>query len=214
MMIRTVGRQVLQRLHLYGLYSLWRKGPLRDDGWFRSFDEQRSVDSSGQPVPYITYPAIDFLARRVRPDMAVFEFGSGASTLWWADRVASVVSCEHNPDWYRAVSDRAPRNVTMMYHALEYGGDYSKAITQFQDRFDITSIDGRDRVNCAMNSVGALKHDGVIVWDNSDRKAYEPGYRFLLDQGFRRIEFVGMSPITNERSETSIFYRAVNCLRV
>ena len=213
-MVRWVARQTLQRLHLYGLYSLWRKGPLRDDGWFRSFNEQRAIDRAGRSLPYITYPAIEFLLRRVRPDMSVFEFGSGASTLWWAARVASVISCEHNAEWYRAVSANAPRNVTIMYHPLEYGGAYAKAVGEFQDRFDIVSIDGRDRVNCALNCLRALKRDGVIIWDNSDRESYEPGYRFLREHDFRRIEFVGMAPIGNERSETSIFYRTGNCLGI
>jgi hypothetical protein len=213
-MLRWIGRHVLERLHLYGLYSLWRKGPLRDDGWFRSFEEQRSVDRTGRPLPYITYPAIDFLVRRVRSEMSVFEFGSGASTLWWAERVASVVSCEHNSEWYQAVSARVPPNVRMLHYPLLYGGQYSKAIGQFRNAFDIVSIDGRDRVNCAMNCLGALKRDGVIVWDNSDRQAYEPGLRFLRRNDFRRIEFVGMSPISNEKSETSILYRAENCLGI
>lgn len=213
-MVRWIARQALQRLHLYGLYSLWRKGPLREDGWFRSFHEQRSVDGAGQPLPYITYAAIAFLERRVRPDMSVFEFGSGASTLWWAGQVASVVSCEHNAEWHRAIAAKAPGNVMMVYHPLEYGGAYAKAIGQFQSHFDIVSIDGRDRVNCALNCLGALKRDGVIIWDNSDREAYEPGYRFLKEHGFRRIDFVGMAPITNEKSQTSIFYRTLNCLDI
>jgi hypothetical protein len=213
-MVRFVARRLLERLHLYGLYSLWRKGPLREDGWFRSFDEQRSVDGAGRPLPFITYPAIEFLRRRLRPDMSVFEFGSGASTLWWAGQVASVVSCEHNADWHRTIAAKVPGNVTMLYHPLEYGGAYAKAASEFRSRFDIVSIDGRDRVNCALNCLDALKPDGVIIWDNSDRKAYEPGYRFLREHSFRRIDFVGMAPIINDRSATSIFYRPVNCLGI
>lgn len=76
------------------------------------------------------------------------------------------------------------------------------------------SIDGRDRVNCARNCLDALKADGVVLWDNSDRKAYHAGCQFLLDHAFRRIEFVRMCPIVNDRSETSVFYRAANCLGI
>lgn len=213
-MVRRIARHVLERLGLYGLYSLSRKGPLHDDGWFRSFAEKQSVDSAGRPLPYITYSAIEFLARRIRPEMSVFEYGAGASTLWWADRVASVVSCEHNADWHQNMLARIPPNVTMIYRPLEYGGAYSKAITQYQNRFDIVSIDGRDRVNCARNCLDALRADGVVLWDNSDRKAYEAGCQFLLDHAFRRIEFVGMCPIVNDRSETSVFYRSANCLGI
>lgn len=213
-MLRWIARKALERLGLYGLYSLSRKGPLRDDGWFRSFAEQESLDRDGRPLPYITYSAIEFLSPRIRPDMSIFEYGSGASTLWWAERARSVISCEHSAEWHRKMVARVPRNVTMIYCPLEYGGAYCKAITEYENQFDIVSIDGRDRVNCAQNCLGALKPDGVVLWDNSNREVYEMGYRFLRERSFRKIEFVGMCPIINDKSETSVFYRPRNCLGI
>jgi hypothetical protein len=82
-MFRLIARYVLQKLHLYGLYSLKIKGPLHDHGWFRSFEEHASVDLNGNPVPFLTYSAVKFLERRIHPEISVFEYGSGASTLWW-----------------------------------------------------------------------------------------------------------------------------------
>lgn len=38
------------------------------------------------------------------PRKAVWEFGSGGSTLWFAKHVKSVVSVEDDPDWYAAVT--------------------------------------------------------------------------------------------------------------
>lgn len=213
-MVRALLRKLLTELHLYGLYSLYVKGPLHDDGWFRSFNEGRSVDKDGNPVPFITYPAIEFLSGRIHPEMSVFEFGSGSSTLWWASRVREVVACEHDPKWFLEIRSQARENVSVIHHPLEYGGAYSNAILNFKDRFDIVVVDGRDRVNCAKNCLGALKLDGVVLWDNSDRTKYEEGYRFLGDRGFRRLDFVGMCPIINERSQTSIFYRRENCLGI
>jgi hypothetical protein len=212
--LRRVARYVLEKLHVYGLYSLSRRGPLHDDGWFRSFQEHRSVDRAGNPLPFITYPAIEFLLRRVRGDMSVFEYGAGASTLWWAARVKEVIACEHDRGWYERISAQTPPNVTMIYEALEYGGAYAKIIRQFQARFDIIVIDGRDRVNCAVNCPPALTSEGVILWDDSNRSKYEAGHRFLFEHGFRKIEFVGMGPIANEKLETAIFYRSGNCLGI
>jgi tRNA A58 N-methylase Trm61 len=188
------------------------KGPLHDDGWFRSFDEHRSVDLQGRPIPFITYPAMAFLSRRIRPGMAVFEYGSGASTLWWSSRAARVVSCEHNREWFEKVSAQAPDNVQILYQPLDPPGAYAAKISGFPNQFDIVVIDGRDRVNCARTCLPALKPDGVIVWDNSDRDKYGPGYQFLLENGFHRVDFIGLAPIENNRSETSIFYRPDNCL--
>jgi precorrin-6B methylase 2 len=208
--MKAIARYALKKLGLYGLYSLWIRGPLHDDGWFRSFAEGRSVDLEGNPIPFITYPALDFLKRRIRPEMVVFEYGSGASTLWWASHVRRVVACEHDPEWYRKVAAEALSNVTLILRPIERG--YADVVLEQSEPFDIVMIDGRDRVHCARNCVQALKPGGVIIWDNSDREKYVEGFRFLHEQGFRRLEFTGPIPTGNLKSETSIFYRSDNCL--
>lgn len=194
------------------MYSLRTSGPLKDDGWFRSFKDEASVDADGNPIPWITYPAIEFIKRRINKEMSVFEYGCGGSTLWWASKVKEVVSIEHNKDWYQRILPTIPNNVTLEHVELEYGGEYSRKILKYKCRFDIVVIDGRDRVNCGVNTIDALKPDGVIVWDNSDQKEYEQGYQFFLNNGFKKIEFVGLAPIVNWKAETGIFYRQDNCL--
>src|SRR5688572_22901839 len=67
---------------------------LREQGWLRSYRERRPVTQGGEPIPWYTYSAIDFLAERLPPDATVFEFGAGHSTLWYARRVARVVSVD------------------------------------------------------------------------------------------------------------------------
>lgn len=213
-MIKKFAKGLLKNLNLYSLYSLKKSGPLYEDGWFRSVEENRCVDLYGNPVPWFTYPAIDFLVKRIHPDMTVFEYGCGGSTLWWASRVKKVISVEHDKSWYDKISRHIPANVSLIYADLEIDGAYSEKAAEYGQEFNIIVIDGRDRVNCALKSLKALKPDGVIIWDNSDRKDYEEGYRFLFDQGFKKIEFVGMAPIVNMKVETGIFYRPENCLNI
>src|SRR5512143_3931277 len=98
---------------------------LRDCGWVRSRRENRSVDVNGQPIPWMTYSAIEFLTRRVRKDLTVFEFGCGASTLWWAARVARVVSVEHDPGWANATAAQLPPNATVVHVPLDAAGAYA-----------------------------------------------------------------------------------------
>lgn len=205
---------LLKRLDLYSLFMLRQAGPLREDGWFRSFREKAPVDAAGNPLPWITYPALEFLRHRVLGDMSVFEYGCGASTLWWAARVTEVVSVEHDRGWYEKVVSCAPGNVTVTHVPLDYGGAYAGKIAEHVQRFDIVVLDGRDRVNCSRNSLASLKDGGVIIWDNSDREEYEEGFRFLFDHGFRKIEFVGFAPGIVDRMETGIFYRPGNCLGI
>ena len=66
---------ILRRAGLYGLLSVRRIGPLYEDGWFRSVREMVSIGRDGEPLPWITYPAIEFIGSRISSEMKVFEFG-------------------------------------------------------------------------------------------------------------------------------------------
>ena len=210
--LKAAGRAVMRSTGLYAAYSLLTQGPLREDGWLRSFREGHPVDAAGEPVPWLTYPAIEFLAARVRPEWCVFEYGAGASTRWWARRVAEVVSVEHDREWYERVRGGLPANVSLRHVSLETGGEYSRSAAAKPGRFDVVVIDGRDRVNCARAAMVGVNATGVIVWDNSDRPEYAEGHALLVAAGWRKVPFVGMAPVFNQKSETAVYYRDGNVL--
>lgn len=54
--------------------------------------------------PHFTPKAIRVLESRLHKDMKLFEWGSGVSTLWFAERVSQVVSIEHDPFWHEQVT--------------------------------------------------------------------------------------------------------------
>ncbi len=190
-------------------------GYLLKSGWLRSMEENRAVDADGNPIPWITYPALDFLADRVTSKMVVFEYGSGNSTFWWSSRVEKLVSCEHDKEWYAAFRSRIPENTTYLLRRAKGGStDYVMEIVKYRDMFDILVIDGRDRVNCVRNGLASLHHDGVIVWDNCDREEYQEGFDFLEENGFKSLDFRGMGALATRRWCTSIFYRRDNCLNI
>ena len=152
------------------------------------------MDASGRPLPWITYPAIDLLSRRVRPEMCVFEYGCGASTLWWASRVRRVVAVEHDEAWARKIAAEAPPNVSVRHVPLDPDGPYAADALAHGTTFDIVVIDGRRRVQCTPHAIRALDDAGVVVFDNTDRAEYEEAFRTLGAAGFRRLELVGMAP--------------------
>ena len=191
-----------------------RSGYLSQVGWLRSFRTGESVDRAGRPLPWYPYAATAFLEQRVTRHMSVFEYGSGSSTLWWSERVSRVVSCEHDRDWYERLRPRLPPNVEYMHVELEPGGDYSRAVSKYSCAFDVIVIDGRDRVACALNVPDALKPDGVIVWDDSDRQRYAPGCELLNAKGFARLDFTGLGPIRRQAWRTTVYYRPTNCLGI
>lgn len=192
-------------------------GYLRETGWFESAISRMPVDHELCPLPWYTYGAIEFLSERVMPEMLVFEYGSGNSTLWWSDRVSRVISVEHDEKWFYSMESKMHANVEYFLLRLDQQDNshlYVEKISQYKGCFDIIVIDGRRRVECARNSVDALKNDGVIVWDNSDRDKDAEGYRFLGDKGFRQLNFHGFGPINAYGWCTSVFYRKDNCFGI
>ena len=71
--------------------------------WMKSLTDFRDLLRADEP--WITFHALDWLHRTVRPSMRVAEFGSGASTLYWAKRVREVVAVEHHPKWHAHLSE-------------------------------------------------------------------------------------------------------------
>jgi len=184
---------------------------LESHGWFNSYVSRLSTDAAGNPVPWIPYPAVHFLEERLKPEMKVYEFGAGGSTLWYAKRVKSVTSVEHNPKWAKRLAANLPPNAKLTHLPL---GPYAEDILQYTKEFDIICVDGRERVNCVRNLFGALKDDGVVIWDNVRRERYAEGWALLAERGFRRIDFYGPAPVSAGQGCVAIFYRPGNVLGI
>lgn len=189
-------------------------GMLYEEGWWESCRRRSPVDMKGNPIPWLTYPCLRFLEDRIDANFLVFEYGCGNSTLWWAGKVSKVISCEHDQTWFHKLSCCVPRNVEIVHRDLIYGGEYSREASKYDNYFDVIVIDGRDRVNCAKNSLGALTKKGVLIWDNTERDEYREGFEYLQTEGFKRIDFWGMGPLNTAQWCTSIFYRRDNCLGI
>jgi hypothetical protein len=188
--------------------SLWQLG------WWRSCITRKPVDKYGNPLPWMTYAYIGFMERKsdlLKP-LSVFEWGSGFSTLWWAARTKSVDAVEYNAVWHDRMAVMVPENVRLHYVPL--GRGYSELIRRLGQKFDVISIDGRQRVECVQHAIEHLLPSGVVVFDNSYREKYLPGLNLLEEAGFRRLDFMSLSPICGWLSETSLFYRDGNCLGI
>lgn len=183
---------------------------LRDLGWIESQRTGTSIGANGEPIPWFTYASIFFLDLRVRPEMRVFEYGSGGSTWWWSDRVSEVTSCEHDDEW-TAMLTGLPDSVEILLRPL--GGGYPESI-RGRGPFDIVVVDGRERVESVRECLTELSEEGVVVFDNSDREEYLEGYKMLAGSGFRQLEFRGFGPVNSYIWTTSIFYRPKNCLGI
>ena len=70
--------------------------------WRNSLNKERN--SLVDAMPWISFTVINLLDKYLKPEMKVFEYGSGGSTLYFAKRVAKVVSIEHNKNWFEKMN--------------------------------------------------------------------------------------------------------------
>ena len=196
------------------LLSFGVKGYLSEIGWFKAFDTKSAVDRNSESIPWVTYSFIDFIAERIQKDHTVFEFGSGNSTFYYAERAKKVVSVEHDKAWFEKVSATKPQNSEIIFCELEEAGAYSKIPVDIGLKFDIIIVDGRDRENCCYHSVSALSDGGVVILDDTECEIYAAAISFFKEQGFRELSFSGISPGLFYRKSTSVFYKDNNCLGI
>ncbi|HLF20182.1 MAG TPA: class I SAM-dependent methyltransferase [Bacteroidota bacterium] len=196
------------------LLSFRYSGYIFQNGWFESLKTRSAVNASGEPIPWITYPSIRFLGERLPARAALFEFGSGNSTLYFARNIRSVVSVEHDREWFERIRLQLPRNAEIVYAEISSNGAYSRAAADSKKKYDIIFVDGRDRVNCIRNSFRSLKSDGVVVLDDAERLEYRDGITFLERRRFKRIDFWGIAPGVMEEKCTAVLYRTKNCLNI
>lgn len=201
-------------MRLAGVIQLSYKGILDELGWYKSFNKRQSVDRKGNPIPWCTYSFIHFISDRLHKDLSVFEYGSGNSTLWYADKVKEITAVEHDSAWYSKISKLLPSNAQIIHKNLDINGEYARTAASLNKNFDIIVIDGRDRNNCIYHSLPALSEKGIFVFDNTQRENYTESQEFLKTKGFNRIDFRGLCPAVAHINTTTIFYRQENCLGI
>ncbi|MDO1444893.1 FkbM family methyltransferase [Rhodocytophaga aerolata] len=204
----------LNAIGMGGAVQLILESALLENGWFRSYHTKQSVDRDGQPIPWCTYPYIHFVEPRLQEHMEVFEFGCGNSTLWYSSRVKSIKAVEHDKNWVKLMESKLPANAQVVFQALQEDDNYVREVGKSGKKYHIIIIDGRKRSKSAREAVQHLTEDGVIVWDNTDLPQYQEGVKHLLNVGFKRLDFWGLSPITAHLNCTTVFYKSTNCLHI
>jgi hypothetical protein len=126
---------------------------------------KQSLDENGSVIPWFTYPAIEYLEQFDLSGKSVFEWGSGNSSFFFSKRCETIISIEHNLDWYNHVNEKKESNQEIRYVPIS---DYPYVIKEFDRKFDIIIVDGQRRFDCAKECIPFLKEGGMIILDNSD----------------------------------------------
>ncbi len=168
--------------------------------------------------PFYVPAAIRRIEDLLDNNSKVFEWGSGASTLWYARRAASVVSIEHDGGWYErgisALQEKGLRNVDLLFEppvdpqadlAPEASSQialqdrfpvkpefsrYARKIDEYPDAmFDCIAIDGRARVDCLAGVMPKISETGFIVLDDSHWPKYREIFEILSEWSAERFDF-------------------------
>lgn len=170
-------------------------------GQYKSMWRWSCVDRAGNPIPWYTYPATEYLKQLDLSDKTVFEYGSGNSTLFWAARARKVVSIENDRTWFDKIRTQAPSNVEYILRDEEAA--YLDAIDAYPHSFDIIVIDGSYRFECAKKALCKLSKGGFIILDNSDWM--EDTTELLRAADLIEVDMSGFGPINGYTWTTSFF---------
>jgi hypothetical protein len=168
-------------------------------GHGRSVAEKQSVDAEGNPIPWMTYPAIMFFEQLDLSSWRIFEYGSGNSTQYWAKRVKEIISVESDPGYFEAALKSLPPNAEVH---LAQGRPYAEK-SRDGGPFDMIIVDGRWRFDSSIEAIANISPNGIIVLDNSER--YPVVCSSLCDAGYIQVDFAGYGPINWFTWTTSVF---------
>jgi len=184
----------LRSFRLYRILS-WQYGHLR------SAAMMRSVDANGESIPWITYPAIEFLKQLDLRDKSVFEYGCGDSTIFWSRVAGRVESVEDNEEFCKLIRPMLPSNCTLWWELEPH--EYILAPRR-RGPYDVVVIDGHSRVRCSEVAPRYLKEGGIIILDNSDW--FFQASENLRNADLIEVDMAGMAPISDFVSTTSFYF--------
>lgn len=155
-------------------------------------------------MPWLVKESIEFINKILNKDSIVFEFGAGASTIWFAKRAKKVYSFENQLNWFKVVREELDKkkldNVIMYFGELNEilnnklcGEGFNDMVHGYQADLILIDHFAPDRFQALRKSVDYLKDGGYIVLDNSNReKKYERALWYMDKKlKWQRAEFYG-----------------------
>jgi len=183
--------------------------------------------------PWMSLGAISFLKKVISKKYKVFEYGTGGSTMFFSKRADSVVSIEHDFEWFQTVIEKIQETKFSNIDAKLIVPDRKIAVTSTEAEnyklskssnglnmynyvhsidkypdcyFDLVSIDGRARPSCIESSISKVKSGKYLLLDNSERTHYQLAINDLLKE-WQRFTFDGPTPYLPWFTQTSIWQK-------
>lgn len=128
---------------------------------------QHKDPEMGLVFPWYVKSVLDELKTWDLKDKKVFEYGLGASTLWFVAKGAWVYGCDTNKEYLDAVGEAIlARKWKGMFYYIEEKEVYVNHIYDRGCLFDVVIIDGVWRDDCVKPTLDCLKPGGILIFDN------------------------------------------------
>jgi hypothetical protein len=119
----------------------------------------------------------------INQSWTVYEWGTGYSTIWLAQRAGQVITMEHNPEWRDRIKDIAKEENIFNIDFNLYPLNNEKYFTHIHSTgsIDFIIVDGRERVKCFNQA--KLLHKPIML-DDSEREKYSE----VFNDGYMSID--------------------------
>jgi predicted O-methyltransferase YrrM len=135
--------------------------------------------------PWLCPGTVRFLSTHLDQSMKALEFGSGRSTMWFAERVGHLTSVEHDKAWYaRVKTDLIANKVANVdYHLVPLDHEQAEperaayapapryvcvADAFANQSLDLVLVDGHYRNHCIKRSIPKLRPGGYLIVDDAN----------------------------------------------
>lgn len=174
--------------------------------------ESFAQDELGNALPWMTYPFIEFIAEKLRQDYEIFEFGLGASTLFFASHVKKVTVVENDAKWCEImkikIAQLGLKNIEIILLSSIFDSSiYENSLRNLEKKFDLIIVDSRKRFECVKNSYEFIKDGGALILDDSQREGYKKIFEFMHEKNFQQQDFIGIAPGQVKLKMTTMFTR-------
>lgn len=133
----------------------------------------------------------EFFFNEINKNSKVLEYGSGISTTEIANKCKTILSVEHQENWYDKMKNEIPNNCELIFKSpdLPYiEGGHCGTYEEFKSYieapinngpFDVILIDGRARVSC-VSICHKISHENTIVFIHDyHREEYQEALNYL-----------------------------------
>lgn len=198
--LKYFGCKIIKQDELNYQYRLCRQ--FKEYGHDISIRENLVVNSSMQPIPWFTYPAIEYLEQFDFSNFDVLEWGSGSSSIYFSSKVKSILSIEDDEKWFNQIlsDSRFFGTIKLAKNKL----DYISIATSTEEKYDLIIIDGKYRDACIDNLKYVVKPSSIVIFDNSDRNPEL--CEVIRNMGFLEVDMHGISPKVVFATTTSFFF--------